>query len=153
MLVEPFDVRVAAQKPEQLVNDGLGVDLFRGEQRKTSRKSEPDLRAKHGIRAGARAVGLELAVFEDVPQQIEVLNHRGVNLTAKPAKDTKRNSIAATEIHIGILKLHYCEHQIQLPIFHPQSAILVHTRILEHIHRDLAGASRRDPTQHLKVDQ
>jgi hypothetical protein len=26
-----------------------------------------------------------------VPQQIEVLNHRGENLTAKDTKDTKRN--------------------------------------------------------------
>ena len=43
------------------------------------------------IRARAGAVGLELAVFEDVPQQIEVLNHRGENLTTKDTKDTKRN--------------------------------------------------------------
>ena len=38
---------------------------------------EPCLRAEHGIGAGARAVGLELAVFEDVSQQIEVLSHLG----------------------------------------------------------------------------
>jgi len=151
--MEVLNIRVTAQEPEQLVNDGFKVQLFRGEHGKTPAQIEPCLRPKHGIRAGSGAVSLELSVFEDMPQQIEVLNHRRKNLTAKYTKDTKRNLIAATEIHTGILKLHYCEHQIQLSIFHPQSAILVHTRILEHIHRDLAGASRRDPTQHLKVDQ
>jgi hypothetical protein len=35
------------------------------------------LRAENGKRARAGAVGLELAVIEDVPEQIEVLNHRG----------------------------------------------------------------------------
>ena len=52
---------------------------------------EPRLRAEHGIRARAGAVGLEFSVFENVPQQIEVLNHRGENLTTKHTKDTKRN--------------------------------------------------------------
>ena len=59
---------------------------------KTLAQVEPRLRAEHGIRAGAGAVGLEFAVFQDVPQQIEVLNHRGKNLTTKHAKDTKRNN-------------------------------------------------------------
>jgi hypothetical protein len=44
------------------------------------------LRAEQGISAGAGAVGLELAVFEDMPEQIEVLNHLGKNLTTKRAK-------------------------------------------------------------------
>jgi hypothetical protein len=87
MLVEPFHVRVAAQKPEQLVNDGFGVDLLRGEQRKRFAQRTPDLRAEDGKRAGASAVGLELAVVKDVPQQIEVLNHRGKNLTTKHAPE------------------------------------------------------------------
>jgi hypothetical protein len=83
MLAKIFDVRVAAQKPEQLVDDGFDVQFFRGEQRKILLQWESRLRAEHGIRAGARAVGLEFAMFEDVPQQIEVLNHRGKNLTTK----------------------------------------------------------------------
>ena len=77
MLVEPFHVRVASQKPEQLVDDGLGVDLLGGEQRKRFAQRTADLRAEDGERARARAVGLEPAVFKHVPQQIEVLNHRG----------------------------------------------------------------------------
>jgi hypothetical protein len=48
------------------------------------------LRAEHGIRAGAGAVGLEFAVIEDVPQQIEVLNHGSRNLTANGLKDTQK---------------------------------------------------------------
>ena len=58
---------------------------------------EPRLRAEHGIRAGAGAVGLEFSVFQNVPQQIKVLNHRGENLTTKHTKHTKRN-LAAKKI-------------------------------------------------------
>jgi hypothetical protein len=47
------------------------------------------LRAENGKRARAGAVGLELAVFEDVPQQIEVLNHCGKNLTTNDSKARK----------------------------------------------------------------
>src|SRR5208283_5099293 len=92
MLVEPFDVRVAAQKPEQLVNDGLGVNLLRGEQRKRFAQRTTDLRAENGKRARARAVGLELAMFVDVAQQIEVWNHRGENLTTNGVKQKKFTS-------------------------------------------------------------
>jgi hypothetical protein len=53
------------------------VDFLGREQWKFFSQIKPRLRAKHGIRAGAGAVGLELAVFKDMPQQIEVLNHRG----------------------------------------------------------------------------
>ena len=56
MIVEPFDVRVAAQKPEQLVDDGLGVNLFRGEQRKRIAQRTADLRAENRKCARARAV-------------------------------------------------------------------------------------------------
>jgi len=87
MVVEPFDIRVAAQKPEQFVNDGLRVDLFRGEQRKRIAQWAADLRAENGKRARAGSVGLELSMFEHVPEQIEVLNHRGKNLTTKSARE------------------------------------------------------------------
>ena len=87
VFVEPFDVRVAAQKPEQLVDDGLGVNLLRGKQRKRFAQRTADLRAENGKRARAGAVGLELTVFKDVPEQIEVLNHRGKNLTTKRARE------------------------------------------------------------------
>jgi hypothetical protein len=44
------------------------------------------LRAKQGIRARAGAVGLELAVIKHLPEQIEVLNHRGKKLSTKHLK-------------------------------------------------------------------
>jgi hypothetical protein len=46
-----------------------------------------DLRAENGKRARAGAVGLELSMFEDMPEQIKVLNHRGKNLTTKRARE------------------------------------------------------------------
>jgi hypothetical protein len=97
MFVEPLDVRISAQKPKQLVDDGLGVDLLRGEQRKRIAQRTTDLRTENGKRARAGAVGLELSVIEDVPEQIEVLNHRGKNLTTKAAKDTKKKYLGITD--------------------------------------------------------
>ena len=91
MLIEPFHICVATQKPEQFINDGFGMGFLGREQREIVAQIEPRLRAEHGIRAGAGAVGLEFSVLQDVPQQIEVLNHRGENLTTKDTKDTKRN--------------------------------------------------------------
>jgi hypothetical protein len=91
MVVEVFDIRVAAQEPEQFVDDGFEVQFFRGEHRKTLAQIEPRLRTEYGISARARAVGLKFAMFKDLPQQIEVLNHSGKNLTAECAKYTKRN--------------------------------------------------------------
>jgi hypothetical protein len=87
VVAEIFDVRLAAQKPEQFVGDGFEVDFFRGDERKIFLQRKPRLRAEHGKRARARAVGLELPVVEDVPQQIEVLNHRAKNLTTKRAPE------------------------------------------------------------------
>jgi hypothetical protein len=51
------------------------------------------LRSEQRIRAGAGTVGLELAVFVDVPEQIEVLNHRGKNLTTKCAPEKEINPV------------------------------------------------------------
>jgi hypothetical protein len=66
------------------------MDLLRREQREIFPQIKPCLRPKHGKRAGTGAVGLGFSVLQNVSQQIEVLNHRGENLTAKYAKDTKR---------------------------------------------------------------
>ena len=92
VFVQPLDIGLAAQEPEQFVKDGFGVDLFGGQQGERSSKRAANLRAKHGVRASAGAVGLEPAFFQDVPQQIEVLNHREENLTTKGTKDTKKKS-------------------------------------------------------------
>jgi hypothetical protein len=63
------------------------MQLFRCEHREIFPQIEPCLSTEHGIRTGAGAVSLEFSVFEDVPQQIEILNHRGGNLTTKRAQE------------------------------------------------------------------
>jgi len=63
------------------------MQLFRGENGKSFSQTKPRLRAKHGKRTRAGAVGLEPTVFEDLPQQIEVLNHRWKKLTTKHAQE------------------------------------------------------------------
>ena len=61
--------------------------LLGGKEWKTFAQIKAYLCAEDGIGAGAGAVGLELSMFEDVPQQIEVLNHRGKSLTTKCARE------------------------------------------------------------------
>ena len=66
MLVEIFYVRVAAQKPEQLIDDRFDVQLFCREQRKSRSaraQIEPRLRAEDRQRAGAGAIGPRLTFF------------------------------------------------------------------------------------------
>jgi hypothetical protein len=75
-LLQPAHIRLAAQEPEQLVDDGLEMQLLGGEHGKAVTQIKPRLRAEHGISARARAVGLELAVVEDMPEQIVIRNHR-----------------------------------------------------------------------------
>ena len=59
------------------MRDGFKVRLLGGQERKTFAQIKPHLCAEDGIGAGAGAVGLELSVFEDVLEQIEILNHCG----------------------------------------------------------------------------
>ena len=89
----------------------LSVQLLGGEQRETVRANrKPRLRAEHGKRAGAGAVGLELAVFQDVPQQIEVLNHRGKNLTTKRTKEKKKFSRVRNGMHRSFVRIAICRN-------------------------------------------
>ena len=76
VLLQPAHIRLTAQEPEQFIDYGFEVQLFCRQRGKTLAQIKPRLRAEHGECARAGAVSLELAVFEDVPQQIEVLNHR-----------------------------------------------------------------------------
>jgi len=78
MHVEVFDVRIAAQKPEQLVDNRFDVKLFRGEQRKswtTWPQIIARLSAKDRQGAGARAIAARLTLFQDKPEKIVVLPH------------------------------------------------------------------------------
>ena len=76
VLLQPANVRFAAQEPEQLVNDRLEMQLLRREQRKTFAQIEPRLRAKNRERAGAGTVGLGLAPVENEAKQFVVFAHR-----------------------------------------------------------------------------
>lgn len=69
------------------MGDGFEMGLLGGDERKAVAQGKAQLRAEDGIGAGAGAVGLELSVFEDVPEQIEILNHRGKNLTTKDTQE------------------------------------------------------------------
>src|SRR5205807_3473048 len=76
-LLQPADVGLASQEPEQLVDDRLEMDFLGGQQREAGCQVESHLPAEGGQRAGARAVGLPVTVLEHVAHEIEVLLHRG----------------------------------------------------------------------------
>ena len=76
MLIEVFDIGVAAEEPEQFVDNRFEMELFGGEQRKSVSQREARLSAEDAIRAGAGAVVFEFAAVEHQSQEIEVLNHR-----------------------------------------------------------------------------
>src|SRR5690606_23322528 len=63
------------QEPQQLVDDRAQVELLGGDQRKAFAEVEAHLPAEHAAGAGAGAVGLFGAVFEDVAEEVEVLAH------------------------------------------------------------------------------
>ena len=63
-LLQPAHVGVAAQEPEQLVEDRLEVQLLGGEQREAVAEVEAQLPAEHRERAGAGAVGLARAALQ-----------------------------------------------------------------------------------------
>jgi len=75
VLVQIFDVRVAAQEPEQFVDDRFEVEFFGREQRKTVGERKARLRAKD--RAGTRAgpVGFEFSFLQHEPEQFVILKH------------------------------------------------------------------------------
>ena len=79
VLLEVADVGVAAEEPEQFVDDRAEVEFFGGEagEAGVGVEVEAHLVAEDGPGAGAGAVGLVDAVVEDVLEQLEVLAHGG----------------------------------------------------------------------------
>src|SRR5689334_7790425 len=73
VVLEPLYVGVAAQEPEEFVDDALQVQLLGGEQREALGEPEAQLPAEDRDGAGAGSVGLARAVGEDVVQQVQVL--------------------------------------------------------------------------------
>src|SRR5690606_31025768 len=60
-----LDVRVACEKPQELVNDRAQMQLLRREQRETFREIEPHLMTEHAERACAGAIVLARAALAD----------------------------------------------------------------------------------------
>src|SRR2546427_9825659 len=79
-LLQPAHVGVAAQEPQQLVDDRLQVQLLGGEQREAVLEREAHLAAEHRKRAGPGAVRLARAAAEQLFQQVEILLLAGIHV-------------------------------------------------------------------------
>ena len=100
MIGEVLDVRVAAQKPEQLVDDRLEVQLLGGDHRKAIGQRVARLRTEHRVRSRARAVGLERTVVEDESKEFLILDHDASNSNASreaPAHPTTTAGILCVD--------------------------------------------------------
>ena len=76
VLVEILGIGVAAQEPEQLVDDRFEVEFFGGQHRKTISQRKSRLCAEDRIRSGARAVVFEFPAFQHQAQELMILNHK-----------------------------------------------------------------------------
>ena len=83
------DIGVAGQKPQQLVDDGFKVNFFGGDQRKTLRQVKAHLVAKDRARAGAGAVGFDVAVFQHMAHEIKISLHEKTKFLYGELIDTK----------------------------------------------------------------
>src|SRR5438270_13604891 len=79
-LLQPAHVGVAAQEPQQLVDDRLQVQLLGGEQREAVLEREAHLAAEHRERASRGAVRLARAALEQLFQQVEILLLAGIHI-------------------------------------------------------------------------
>src|SRR5262249_24541023 len=75
MLGEVFDIGIAAQEPEQLVDDRFDVQLLCGQQWKAALKVEPHLMPEDRARADAGAIAFFDALAEHTLHQVEILAH------------------------------------------------------------------------------
>src|SRR5437773_2117984 len=78
VFVQVAQVRFAAEKPEQLVDDRFEMELFCGEQRESGSyrtQIEPRLRSENRECSRAGAIHPRLALLEYQPKQIVILAH------------------------------------------------------------------------------
>ncbi len=75
MVVEILHVGVAAEKPQQFVDDALEVKLLGGHERESLAEVEAHLMAEHALCPRARAVILHHALIKDAAQEVLVLFH------------------------------------------------------------------------------
>ena len=76
---EPVVIARTRQEPQQLLNDGTKVDLFRGDERKAFVLVKSHLVTKHAFGACTCAVSLCYAVFVHVLHEIFVLTADGAH--------------------------------------------------------------------------
>src|SRR5207249_2182211 len=72
---QPAHIRLAAQEPQQLVEDGAKMHLLRRQQRESGAEIESHLVAEYAERAGACAIRFLRAMIENVLNEIQVLLH------------------------------------------------------------------------------
>jgi hypothetical protein len=83
VVAEVFDVGVAPEKPEELVNDRFEVKLFGGEEGKAVAEGIAGLGAEDRVGTSAGAVVLEFAVVENEAEKLVVLFHAVERIQAR----------------------------------------------------------------------
>src|SRR3977135_1432161 len=78
LLLEPAHIGVSGEKPEELVDDGLQMQLLGGDQWEALRQIEAHLVAEDGQCAGSGAVALFQALLEHAFPQIVIVAHNPV---------------------------------------------------------------------------
>jgi len=76
MIPKVFDVGVAGQEPQKLMDDRLQMQLLGGGDGKAARQVEAHLVAEHPTRTGAGAVATIGAIVQHMLQKVEILAHR-----------------------------------------------------------------------------
>ena len=102
VVVEIFDVGVAAQEPQQFVDDGFDVQLLGGDQRETARQVKAHLVAEDRARADAGAVALFDALGEHAFHQVEILAH-GFGLPADSLAKSSRQMSSGRRVRKSTL--------------------------------------------------
>src|SRR5262249_19243644 len=92
------DVRLAAQEPEELVDDRAKVELLRREQREALAQIEPHLVAEDPARAGAGAVGSIAPLGQDEAEELLVLLHEKAIPHPRPRDELVQKHRQAGEI-------------------------------------------------------
>ena len=97
MVMQILHIRVATQKPQQLVYNGTQMQFLRSQQRKTVVKMEPHLVSEHTDSARTRTILLRHAVVQHMLQQVKILFHSvSYILTVNPLHRTSPHQFART---------------------------------------------------------
>src|SRR4051812_20925889 len=103
MILQIFDVRLAAQEPEQFVNDRFQMKLLGGQEWETFPQRKSRLRAEHRVGSCSGSIPLKLPLLQNESQQIQVLNHdQNMFRPRDPTPDiSKTPNDASTYSHHG----------------------------------------------------